>query len=439
MGKPVGLYLPYNGLDSLGKKSRPLTAHQVALERYRKERVDYILDRRLQQHYSRSRARRERDGAILHAWRRCAAAPDGYDSEDEALAASHVPGSAQPNYQNGPLPEMLSLPAGFARSSSCYWDRDDIGEEAFAIAQTLRRAGRRLDRWDGRSSGFRAVRPTVRSAPHHFGSKASLLTSGGAAAAAVASAAAAAASSPSSSVGRRAAMKREDAGRRRNNESLPSSPRGGKKSGRRKEQRRIKHEGIEFAEPVVLQEKSLLQHQRSVDDVDDMDDVEMGDAAGALTAATTTTTITKANAAATADAIASVAQDADGVDGAAAAAAAAAARGVGDVDDTVNVKVDDDNELEVDGDERTEIFDEDGVDDAGDNRDVEDAEEETGEDNDDDETEEEEEEVEREREGEGEGEGEEDEDEMLQDGDGDGGVGGLALSERGDVSMADDG
>ena len=264
--KHLGLYLPYSGLESLGKKSRPLTAHQVALERYRKERVDYILDRRLKHHYIKFRARRKHDGAIIYTWRRCAAAPDCYDSEDDALIASQTLGQGQNSYQNGLISESVSLPTGYARSSSYHWDRDDIGEEAFSMAQTLRRAGRRLDRWDGRSSGFRAVRPVVTSRADFFSDKA-------------------VASALSSSSGRRTAVKRENAGERRNS-SLPAPPRvsSSKKSARRKEPRPIKHEGIEFAEPVILQEKSMLRHQETADEselLDEMDIKVSGDAAGA--------------------------------------------------------------------------------------------------------------------------------------------------------------
>ena len=255
--KYLGLYLPYSGLESLGKKSRPLTAHQVALERYRKERVDYILDRRLKRHFIKFRARRRRDGAIIYTWRRCAIAPDCYDSEDDALTTGQIPGLGHNSYHNGLVSESLSLPSGFARSSSHHWDRDDIGEEAFSMAQTFRRAGRRLDRWDGHSSGFRAVRPAVTSRANYFSEKV------------VASAL------PSSST-RRAASKRGNAGERRN-DSLPTSPRvsSSKRSARRKESRPIKHEGIEFAEPVILQGKSSLQHQETADDLEALDKAGM--------------------------------------------------------------------------------------------------------------------------------------------------------------------
>lgn len=256
--KHLALYLPFSGLESLGKKPRPLTAHQVALERYRKERVDYILDRRLKHHYIKFRARRKRDGALIYTWRHCAATPDGYDSDDDAFTANHITGQGQNSYQNGLVSEPLSLPTGFARSSSYQWDRDDIGEAAFSMAQTFRRAGRRLDRWDGHNSGFRAVRPAVTSRVSHFSDKAF-------------------SSALSSSSGRRAPLKRENASDRRNN-SLPSSSRvsSSKKSARRKESRPIKHERIEFAEPVILQEKSLLQHQDTADESEVLDEVGLG-------------------------------------------------------------------------------------------------------------------------------------------------------------------
>ena len=41
---PHGFYLPLNGSDPAHKRTRPLTQHQLAVEQYRRRRVDVILD-----------------------------------------------------------------------------------------------------------------------------------------------------------------------------------------------------------------------------------------------------------------------------------------------------------------------------------------------------------------------------------------------------------
>ncbi len=124
---PHGFYLPLNGTDPTQKRSRPLTAHQVAIERYRKERVDYILDRRLRFVYEGHKEYRGKESAIIRAWRRCAALPDGYDTDED---------------------EGHRLPGGFATLGTTA-EPSDFGEEVHSVAQALRRAARRLDRWDG--------------------------------------------------------------------------------------------------------------------------------------------------------------------------------------------------------------------------------------------------------------------------------------------------
>ena len=255
IGKQFGLYLPLNNFESYQKKSRPLTAHQIALERYRKERVDYILDRRLKKLHLKSCARRQRDGAFIRAWRRCAATTYPYDSEEEYTSADHFHDLCN----NIPISEGLSAPAGFACSSQYLPDGDDKGEEAFALAQSLRKAGRRLDRWDRQSSGFRATL-LIRSADNMDSVP---LKSG---------------PGPGSGSGsaRRLSAKLErerDRDRDRNrdrDQDLYSdrrqspSPRE-KRPPRRKE--RAKQEGIEFAEPVVLGEKSFQDEDETEEEV----------------------------------------------------------------------------------------------------------------------------------------------------------------------------
>jgi len=48
------------------RRSRPLTAHQFAVERNRHQRVDYILSRGLRKHHHHARKQRKQEGAIVH-------------------------------------------------------------------------------------------------------------------------------------------------------------------------------------------------------------------------------------------------------------------------------------------------------------------------------------------------------------------------------------
>ncbi|KAJ9645177.1 hypothetical protein H2199_003182 [Coniosporium tulheliwenetii] len=148
---PHGFYLPLNGADPSHKRSRPLTAHQQAVEKYRKERVDFILDRRLREEFRAKKRKRVREGAVSRAWKRCKVLPDGYDTEEEnplGLAPEGV----------GSAPQQI-LAFGGLVPASLEWD--DWGEEAHARLQVMRRAARRLDRWEGGTGESRKRRQVL--------------------------------------------------------------------------------------------------------------------------------------------------------------------------------------------------------------------------------------------------------------------------------------
>ncbi|KAF2090614.1 hypothetical protein K490DRAFT_17976, partial [Saccharata proteae CBS 121410] len=142
-GGPHGYYLPLNGADPSANRKRPPTAHQVAVERYRKERVDYILDQRLRAYHKKARKRRERDGAFARVWKRLKLMPNMYDSEEEFGGAGEGGGE----HDGGGVRrlEAASL-AGFMPVSKV--EEEDCGEEMSHWAQIFRRAGRRLERWE---------------------------------------------------------------------------------------------------------------------------------------------------------------------------------------------------------------------------------------------------------------------------------------------------
>ena len=137
---PHGFYLPLNGAEPSHKRSRPATAHQKAIQSYRQERVNYILDRRLREEHKHARRRRLREGAVARAWKRLKTLPAGYDT-DEGITAAIAADAPNPAAQT----------FGFAGLLPLQWEGEggDRGEEASAMAQVVRKASRRLERWEG--------------------------------------------------------------------------------------------------------------------------------------------------------------------------------------------------------------------------------------------------------------------------------------------------
>ncbi len=116
------------------RRPRPLTAHQLAVEKNRRARVSYILDRQLRAAHERHNRRRQKDGAFLRAWTRAAAMGDCEDSEEEG--GSGLGGLLQANREP-----------------------DDFGAEASLYAAAVRRAARRLERWDDGGMSAKSVVP----------------------------------------------------------------------------------------------------------------------------------------------------------------------------------------------------------------------------------------------------------------------------------------
>jgi Ino eighty subunit 1 len=137
--RPHGFYLPLNGAVVEPKRSRPLTSHQLAVERYRKERVDFILDRGIRKSHTESKKKRVKEGALLRTWRRCNALPNGFDSEEEDLNSDSVPA------REGVAARALLMMASLRPSP---WEQSDWGEEAGALASGMRRVRRRTERWE---------------------------------------------------------------------------------------------------------------------------------------------------------------------------------------------------------------------------------------------------------------------------------------------------
>lgn len=116
------------------RRPRPLTAHQLAVERNRNQRVDYILSRGLRKEHHIARKRRKQEGAFFRAVKRATMAADPL--EDSEAEDSHVK-------PPGPFRER-----GFIGLVQLDEEDDDFGEEIATYAAAFRRMGRRLDRWD---------------------------------------------------------------------------------------------------------------------------------------------------------------------------------------------------------------------------------------------------------------------------------------------------
>ena len=119
------------------RRPRPLTAHQIAVERNRQQRVDYLLDRRLRKIFSHCEKSRLRDGAFWRAWTR-----------HEMMADPLLNSDDETRDRNGPFREHG--PGGLIPLDS---EADDYGEEIGAYAAAVRRSGRRLERWHGLGKG----------------------------------------------------------------------------------------------------------------------------------------------------------------------------------------------------------------------------------------------------------------------------------------------
>jgi Ino eighty subunit 1 len=148
---PHGFYLPLNGSDPSHKRTRPLTQHQLAVEQYRRRRVDVILDRGIRIEYKAAAKRRRMANTFMRAWIRCKGMADGYDTDEE----SHAQAQYQQDIEVGtktppPMPAGL-VPLDFGG------EVNDHGEESYYRAKMLSRALRRLERWeDGRISSTRS-------------------------------------------------------------------------------------------------------------------------------------------------------------------------------------------------------------------------------------------------------------------------------------------
>ncbi|CAG1990612.1 hypothetical protein FGSG_07316 [Fusarium graminearum PH-1] len=138
----------------VARKPRPPTAHQLAVERNRSQRVEYILDRGLRRQHHKSRKLRRQDGAIFRSYQRVNAQEDPFeDSDDET--------SLPRNLTYGDKTPGLFREKGVGGLCLLTKEKDDFGEEVSAYAAALRRATRRLRRWRPHAHELGVI-PTVK-------------------------------------------------------------------------------------------------------------------------------------------------------------------------------------------------------------------------------------------------------------------------------------
>lgn len=141
------------------KRHRGVTQHQNALINHRRQQIDYTLDRRIRKIHIRAREKREEEGAFFRAWKRIKLMPSDYDSEEEMIKSRKGRDRADKDEDGRRVDDAdwrraRSLLAGFVRVDN---EASDLGEEAKALARSLRQCSRRLDRWQKTQNPGRAV------------------------------------------------------------------------------------------------------------------------------------------------------------------------------------------------------------------------------------------------------------------------------------------
>ncbi|CAL3963198.1 hypothetical protein PZA11_000885 [Diplocarpon coronariae] len=126
---------PAHAGEPVMRRSRPLTQHQLAVEKNRNQRVDHILSRGLRKQHHFAKKQRRQDGAFWRALQRVNQIADPFeDSEGEESVSRDA------------LPFRERGVGGLVQLAD---EEDDFGEELSAYSAAFRRMTRRLDRWEG--------------------------------------------------------------------------------------------------------------------------------------------------------------------------------------------------------------------------------------------------------------------------------------------------
>ncbi|KAL1902720.1 hypothetical protein Sste5346_001163 [Sporothrix stenoceras] len=146
------------------RKPRPPTAHQIAVENNRKQRIEYLLSRGMHRKHHRSRKTRRTEGAIVRALRRLEEVEDPFEnSEDESNLSfnrdlfTFMLGAPQSMATGNEFRER-----GFHGLVQLKSEPEDFGEEVSTYASAMRRACRRLNRWETDGMPKNMVVPTIK-------------------------------------------------------------------------------------------------------------------------------------------------------------------------------------------------------------------------------------------------------------------------------------
>lgn len=160
----------------VARKPRPPTAHQLAVERNRTQRVEYILDKGIRKAHHKARRLRKSEGAVIRAARRLHQMDnpcDDSEGDDNVTALKHHALVGPSTYPPGVDPisgkKMSFRERGFGGLVPLVTEPDDFGEEFASINASLRRSLRRLDRWERQlGPDVGPVAPVKRPRPAHL-------------------------------------------------------------------------------------------------------------------------------------------------------------------------------------------------------------------------------------------------------------------------------
>lgn len=119
---------PAPGGEPTMTRARPLTSHQLAVERNRNQRVDHILGRGLRKAHHHARKTRKQEGAIYRALMRSKVIDDIFEDSEGEESFKKDPGRFKSR--------------GFVGLVQLDDEEDDFGEEMSAYAAAFRRTGR---------------------------------------------------------------------------------------------------------------------------------------------------------------------------------------------------------------------------------------------------------------------------------------------------------
>lgn len=132
------------------RRQRPLTTHQLAVEKSRNEHVNHILNRGLRKEFRLASRVRRTEGAVLRAVNRTAKI-EGMCEDSEGEESMYIGGDGI--RWGGSRPFGPFRERGMGGLVQLKAEKDDYGEEFRAYGSALRRLGRRLDRWEDEVKG----------------------------------------------------------------------------------------------------------------------------------------------------------------------------------------------------------------------------------------------------------------------------------------------